>query len=236
MTGIIRILFTYISIYQSQITQKISAAINKPIEIKKIKSYWEGFHPWVELEEVVIFENQHQTKILQRNKIQINKIKLKLNILSSLYHKQVIPHSFIIDGTHLQIKQLPDKKILINGIPYTFPQLADKSENLYKDLRYEFKSIDFTWQGQNESTISLRNLHIFNTQEITKIQGQNIEVYLPNVFAKTVTFDFFSTDMNVTQENETSKILLSNLQLKKFKCSDARFYQFYYSPTKRPVN
>jgi len=162
--------------FEAQITQKISVSLERPVIIGQINGYWSGIHPWVELDDFTILDNNQTSKL-----VQIQKIKLGINILSSLVHRQIMVNDVIIDGSQLVIRELPDNKISVNDIVLPNQSSDNSSNNLayLKNINYYLSNVDLTWERADKTSVSLHNVHASYAYPTTQISSENLIIHLP---------------------------------------------------------
>ncbi|MFT3742508.1 MAG: YhdP family protein [Gammaproteobacteria bacterium] len=121
--GLLRAFFPYISHYQGHFEKLASQALHRPVKIGAMKASWHTISPSFQLNNVQIFDPQGQQAVLTVKQFQIN-----VNVLASLWHRQLKTRAFHLNGSQLVIHQYSDGNYDVNGIKLHFAEDKDQKQ------------------------------------------------------------------------------------------------------------
>jgi uncharacterized protein (TIGR02099 family) len=146
--GAVRTLFPYVDRYRPQFEQWGSQAIHHPIKVAKVTAAWKGLHPEFQLDNVQIVDAEQQQTLLQ-----IQHLRVGVNIISSLWHRRLVPSSLSVSGAHLVVQQSDQNNLTVNGLTFqltdqtpTNSDMPDALHWLLKQGNIQFDNIDVDWQ------------------------------------------------------------------------------------------
>jgi uncharacterized protein (TIGR02099 family) len=146
--GVVRTLFPYADRYRPQFEQWGSQAIHHPIKVGKVTAAWKGLHPEFQLDNVQIVDAEQQQTLLQ-----IQHLRVGVNIISSLWHRRLVPSSLGVSGAHLVVQQPDQNNLTVNGLTFrltdqtpTNSDMPDALHWLLKQGNIQFDNIDVDWQ------------------------------------------------------------------------------------------
>ena len=116
--------------------------IKKPVAIQQIKAGWDGFHPVLDLHNVLIL-NKTKDKTLFR----LQDLQVSLNIFKSLLKHKVIINRLFVRGAHLVILQDKNKQWSIKGLSNT--NVNNKGEELQEFLKWTFEQPELAIKNIN---------------------------------------------------------------------------------------
>lgn len=209
IVGVSRVPLPFVTRYQSKIAQEITTTLECPAEIEKMKAFWSGIHPWIELENIIVFDPPHSQPILK-----VKTIKLSINIFSSLWHRKIIPDDIVINGTEIIIKKLPNNKFVVNDIPVmkTSGNQHPFDWSFYTKIRYYLTDVNVILQGEKQ-TVNFHNLTFKHISNSTKIESQNLTVNFLDYLAKPLVFNRVGSEIDISADKSGWLLLFKNIQL-----------------------
>ena len=116
--------------------------LHKPVAIQQIKAGWNGFHPVLDLHNVLIL-NKTKDKTL----FKLQDLQVSLNVFKSLLkHKVIINHLFL-RGAHLVIVQNENNQWSIKGFSST--NVNNQGEGLREVLKWTLEQPELALQNVN---------------------------------------------------------------------------------------
>lgn len=156
--GILLVTFSYLTVDYSLplynsfgnaqwVEDILSARLKQPVTIGQISTQWHGLQPVVEITDFAIL-NPDRSKALH-----VNYLRFGVNLFASFMKWKIIPGDISLEGSHLILKELPDGKLDINGVPALQADLRSKNSVKIDYLIDSFlttglkniKDLDITW-------------------------------------------------------------------------------------------
>ncbi|MDM8564905.1 AsmA-like C-terminal region-containing protein [Candidatus Halobeggiatoa sp. HSG11] len=179
LVGLISLLivtiFAKLPNYKTQVEHQISAAVEQPVTIKLIKTYWTNGSPTIVLQQLQLLE-----KDSKKPAITVANVKVILNLWQSLLQWQVITDKIIIQGGEFAVNHNQNGQISLVGL------ISKKNSNKPTDLTWLSKQayislqIDsLNWLEPNLPLLTFSDLKlaIARQDNISKLTGS---VKLPN--------------------------------------------------------
>lgn len=175
----LRFSLPYLAQYKPALAKKLSDAIGQSVAIAEMQAYWEGWTPWVILNDVSI----------QNSTTSIKKMKAKLSLFGSLIHRRVIIKKIVIDGGEFIIQQMPDKSYTVNKIK--IPTLAGAST---ASMLVHFKNLNVKFFNEN-IYIQLHHVDMIMDEKFS-LHANNVEVAVKEWVTKPFIFDNMSANFH----------------------------------------
>ena len=163
--GIIRALFPYIDQYRTWFEQKLSSAIDQPVKIGEVQASWKGLHPIIRFDKVIILDNAQRKDV-----IHISTLQVGVNVLRSLFNRNVVPQSLRISGISLSIREEENRQLEINGIKTnitTNTSTISANEGIEQFFSWllsrgeiSLDHVDLDWHGKNGVVLPLTNVEL----------------------------------------------------------------------------
>lgn len=178
--------------YHTSFEKFVGDIIRQPVQVGAITMGGRGLEPAILFHNISILSTD-KTKVLLRAK----ELRVGIDLVGSLFHWQIRPGLFLISGSEFTIRQAPDGKITVIGIPQLSESDSgdvDKSgsildkifSQLLDQVRIDIEDVRLKWcQSDNEVVqidglyLSLRNNVL---QHTLKIGGKLKQEHSPAIF------------------------------------------------------
>jgi uncharacterized protein (TIGR02099 family) len=112
--SLFRALTPWATQYKGEVEQHLSSLLGRPVLIHSMETSWYWFEPVLRLNQVSVLDKADKS-------IQLNKLLVGINLLSSLWHWHIEPGILYIDDVHLNIHQEKKGRWAIDGLSQNKP-------------------------------------------------------------------------------------------------------------------
>lgn len=130
--------------YQPQLEAMLSEALGLQVSAYQLQGGWEGFNPTATFEQLTLKQPLDNALLdAQKSVLEIEQLKVRLDVVSSLLSRQVVFSSLTLQGMSLELKELEKGRWRVPGLPKKsndsskspFDWLLNQNEILLADIR-----------------------------------------------------------------------------------------------------
>lgn len=166
LLGIARTFFPNVDQYKPYFEKRASIILNYPVHIGKIQTARSGLYPVLSMEDVEILDRKTTSTHLH-----IKRLKISVDVISSLFHRQLVPASITVLSTHFQIHRIDPHTLAVNDIPLPIEENTTPGADIGSMIlwlqqrgRIRLEGISVDWENKQgrlfkvtDLTIVLRN-------------------------------------------------------------------------------
>ena len=138
-----RLLTPLVSGYRSSIEQRLSAALEQPVEIEQLSARWRGLGPDLILQDVSLLAPGSSEVALR-----IERIEIQVAVVDSLRSLSIKPRAITLSGLRLLIRRHPDGSISVAGLKGLKQQEGGVSRLFGMPSRVYLERGDIYWENQ----------------------------------------------------------------------------------------
>lgn len=159
-----RFTFPQFSRYQPQIASWASKELGQPVKIGGLDAAWIGLTPSFGFKNISLLDKSTQKPMLT-----IRHFYIKLNLLSSLIHWQVVPSQINLDGVSFTVAQQSRYDYKVNGYDYHLGDQHNQSGDsqmksffdwMLKQQEVSLRHVNINWQPKEGQAHEIRNLRL----------------------------------------------------------------------------
>jgi uncharacterized protein (TIGR02099 family) len=110
LQGILHLASGSVGKYRGQIEQLASHVLANPVSMGDITIGWRWFSPVIRIQDVTLFDTDTEQQLLQ-----LDRLDIQINLLTSLFRRQIEPGYIVIAGARLRARQTEDGSVLLSG-------------------------------------------------------------------------------------------------------------------------
>jgi uncharacterized protein (TIGR02099 family) len=195
---LVTLLFPRLSDYRPQIEQWVSIALDQPITIGNISTYWLAWQPTIALQQVRLLE-----ALSKKSVIEFARLEVTLNVLASLQQGQLLTSNIMMNGSQLTLLHHSEGHITLAGLS---PSLAAADNTWFSLWLLQQPAIflhatKLTWLEPKQPPLTFTN-----AQLTLQTQGKQHQLWgktdLPPTPFKGIQANRFSVEMTVVNENQ----------------------------------
>ncbi|WP_245183416.1 YhdP family protein [Legionella israelensis] len=173
-SSIFRALTPWASQYKSQIEQRLSTVIGRPVKIGQMETGWYWFEPVIKLKQVVVNGGKNESP-------RLDKLFVGINLFSSLWHWQIQPGVLYVEDAHFALYEDKGKWRIeglsaseLNAHPFTPEVIQHYISLLALQQRLVIKQVSLSLHFSDGTLIPIDdfNLKIVNHSGHYKAEGQ----------------------------------------------------------------
>ncbi len=109
--AVARLLLPFAEQYSSEVGERFSQYLNQPVLVRALDAEWHGWEPSLVLQDVSLLDTMGEHPVLR-----LDKIRLGLNLLSSLRQRQLVFSNITLVGMDLVLTRNPQGQIFVAGV------------------------------------------------------------------------------------------------------------------------
>lgn len=181
--SVIRIITPFLTPSRDTLAMWATQALSRPVKFGEVSAHWENLEPIVKFTDVVVFDEQHRQHLLQIDELQVG-----VNLLTSLFYRQLQPDIIRVSGVKLTVRQDAAGQLHVAGFDATTSGTQNTDQLLswlFSKQRLSFKNISLDWYDQDNTLLPISQLtfglgnkgdfhHFWGQAQITQSTPENV--------------------------------------------------------------
>ena len=213
LVTLIRLLLPDIGIYRSEVEAWVSSYMGYPVVIHTLDATWEGWVPYLELNDIDLLNKAGTQPITHFDSAQI-----RIAPVATLLKRRIIPKQLTINGFELVIARLSSGAIYVEGFNFSEVQATGLRDNelaewLFnqEEIRIENAKIEWIDIKHQQDPILLTNVNLALRSDGNRLQAEG-SAKLPELYGKNMDFSFDATG-DLLSSNWSGGLYLAGLNI-----------------------
>ncbi len=186
---LVRVFLPDIGMYRTEIEAWVSNYMEFPVAIRTIQADWQGWTPYLYLEDIDLLNKAGTNTIIKFESAQVS-----IDPLATLLRREIVPARLVISGFELGLTRLADGSIDIAGIESANNQQQTSSNNelaewLFGQRLIELQNVQIKWLDE---TLGQVPVLLSDVDLVLRSDGNRLQVEgsspLPSMYGERLSF------------------------------------------------
>ncbi len=186
---LVRVLLPDIGMYRSEIEAWVSNYMEFPVAIRNIQADWQGWTPYLYLEDIDLLNKAGTRTIIKFESAQVS-----IDPLATLMRRQIVPDRLVISGFELGLTRLADGSIDVAGLESGKNMQHNRSNNelaewLFGQRLIELQNVQIKWLDE---TLGQAPVLLSDVDLVLRSDGNRMQVEgtspLPSMYGERLSF------------------------------------------------
>ena len=186
---LVRVLLPDIGMYRSEIEAWVSNYMEFPVAIRNIKADWQGWTPYLYLEDIDLLNKAGTRTIIKFESAQVS-----IDPLATLMLRQIVPDRLVISGFELDLTRLEDGSIDVAGLASGKNQQHNMSNSelaewLFGQRLIELQNVQIKWLDETlgQAPVLLSEVDLVLRSDGNRVQVEGTSL-LPSMYGERLSF------------------------------------------------